>query len=57
MMLTIKNAWRRSPAAALMRCGGCRPLPRRGVGGLSALQIRTFKSISNYPPVKIEVTE
>jgi len=35
MILTIKKGWRRSPAAALMRCGGCRPLPRRGVGGLS----------------------
>jgi len=36
MILTIKKGWRRSLAAALMRCGGCRPLPCRSVGGLSA---------------------
>ena len=36
MMMMIKEGWCRSLAAALMRCGGCCPLPRRCVGGLSA---------------------
>ena len=35
MILTIKKRWRRLPVVTLMRCGGCRPLRRRGVGGLS----------------------
>jgi len=36
MILTIKKGWRRSLAGALMRCGGCLPLPRNCVGGLPA---------------------